>query len=70
MKNLIYLMATAALVVGIAATEIEPAQATIGVPGLKPFSGQSIVTPAHCRAFRHCHRRCHRGRCWRWCHRC
>jgi hypothetical protein len=29
-----------------------------------------IVEPAHCRAYRHCHRRCNRGRCWRYCHRC
>jgi hypothetical protein len=69
MKTVIYLMTTAALVVCVAATEIEPAQAMINVPNLKSYSGLSL-TPAHCRAFRHCHRRCHRGRCWRWCHRC
>ncbi|MHA1134613.1 MAG: hypothetical protein ACTSRM_10075 [Alphaproteobacteria bacterium] len=45
------------------AANMSPAQ-------LDQIQSTRIVTPAHCRAVRHCHRRCYRGRCTRYCHRC
>ncbi len=47
---------------GIAAT-MNPAQ----IGKVEPTG---IVEPAHCRSFRHCHRRWRRGRYVRYCHRC
>ena len=47
---------------GIAAN-MSPAQ-------LGKMESSRIVEPAHCRAFRHCHRRWYRGRYIRYCHRC
>jgi hypothetical protein len=69
MKTLIYSMATVAILAWVAAIGFTPAQATLRAPNLQSFAGSS-VTPVHCRAFRHCHRRCGPRGCVRWCHRC
>jgi len=37
---------------------------------LDKIQSSRIVELSHCRAFRHCHRRCNRRRCWSVCHRC
>jgi len=68
MRRLIYSMAAAAFLTCIAAIGFTPAQATIA-PDLRLSAGSS-VTQVHCRAFRHCHRRCGPRGCVRWCHRC
>ena len=61
-------LATAFLLAAIApqdgvAANMSPAQ-------LGHVQSSRIVAPAHCRPYRHCHRRCYRGRCRRYCHRC
>ena len=69
MKRLIYSMTAAAFLASIAAIGFTPAQATMTAPDLRLYAGSS-VTPVHCRAVRHCHRRCGPRGCVRWCHRC
>jgi hypothetical protein len=45
------------------AANLSPAQ-------IDTIRSSRMVEPAHCRVYRHCHRRCNRRRCWSYCHRC
>ena len=57
-----------------AMTGMAQAAPAAGTATLPNMSLPSDVTPAHCRRYRHCHRRCYRSRygyrCRRSCHRC
>jgi hypothetical protein len=64
-----------ALIVGMNVSLMSTAQAApIGPAAAVNQSAGSLATNIHCRAYRHCHRRCWwRGgvrRCTRFCHRC
>ena len=54
MKRLIYSVAAAALLAGIATIGFTPAQATISAPDRNAYGGSS-ATPVHCQKAYHCH---------------
>ena len=57
-----------------AMTSMAQAAPAAGTAILPNMSLPNDVSPAHCRRYRHCHRRCYRSRygyrCRRSCHRC
>jgi hypothetical protein len=60
---------------GLAMSSVGTAQAApINPAAVASQNAGSLVTPVHCRRYRHCHRRCWwrngRRHCRRFCHRC
>jgi hypothetical protein len=75
MRKVFWLVAGVVIAIGIAMTAVGTAQAAPIAPAAAASQAAgSLVTPVHCRRYRHCHRRCwwRNGfrRCGRFCHRC
>jgi hypothetical protein len=69
MKRLIYSVAAAALLAGIATIGFTPASAMISAPGLRLYVGSS-ATPVHCQKKYHCHWRGSGANRSKHCHIC
>ena len=69
MTNLIYSIATAALLAAVATIGFTPASAMITTPDLKLYVGSS-VTPVHCQKKYHCHWRGEGANRNKHCHIC
>jgi hypothetical protein len=69
MKRLIYSVAAAALLAGLATIGFTPAQATISAPDRKLYVGSS-VTPVHCQKKYNCHWRGEGANRSKHCHIC
>lgn len=74
MRSMIPIFAGVVMTAGLAFMVVSQAQAAPMSPAPAIGSTAPSATPAHCRRYTHCHRRCWWGRygrqCRRICHRC
>lgn len=74
MRRMQWGMSALAVVASLSMVSLSAQAAPIGPAAVVNQSVGSMATNVHCRAYRHCHRRCwwRNGvrRCARYCHRC